>query len=231
MKKIEEAIANFMHCYSEAGRDLPPIDRPRALLKARLSQLAAESPPSVGERLRELVVQRRRWVLISAGLLVVVGISVLQFKISPVNAMSTPDTELTPGLARAVTVQEICSAETAATLHALSPAVVYEVFEQYGIRNPKPRAYEIDYLITPSLGGANDIRNLWPQPYSTGTWNSRIKDALEDHLYTLVCQGKLDLATAQRDISTDWIAAYKKYFQTDRPLPNHATFYKDPPWE
>jgi hypothetical protein len=34
----------------------------------------------------------------------------------------------------------------------------------------------------------------------------------------LVCGGRLDLAEAQRDISTDWIAAYKKYFQTDQPV-------------
>jgi hypothetical protein len=34
----------------------------------------------------------------------------------------------------------------------------------------------------------------------------------------MVCTGKLDLSTAQRDIATDWIAAYKKYFHTDKPL-------------
>jgi hypothetical protein len=34
----------------------------------------------------------------------------------------------------------------------------------------------------------------------------------------MVCAGKLDLSTAQREIATDWIAAYKKYFHTDRPL-------------
>jgi len=33
-----------------------------------------------------------------------------------------------------------------------------------------------------------------------------------------VCSGKLDLATAQHDISTDWIAAYKKCFHTNAPL-------------
>jgi len=26
------------------------------------------------------------------------------------------------------------------------------------------------------------------------------------------------LSTAKRDIATDWIAAYKKYFHSDRPL-------------
>jgi hypothetical protein len=38
----------------------------------------------------------------------------------------------------------------------------------------------------------------------------------------MVCGGELDLSTAQRDIAADWIAAYKKYFHTDRPLVLHS---------
>jgi hypothetical protein len=63
-----------------------------------------------------------------------------------------------------------------------------------------------------------DIHNLWPEPYSSSPWNAHVKDALEEHLHQMVCAGKLDLSTAQRDIATDWIAAYKKYFHTDKPL-------------
>ena len=85
------------------------------------------------------------------------------------------------------------------------------VLEQYGLANADPRAYEIDYLITPALGGADDIRNLWPEPYSTTLWNAHVKDALEERLHELVCAGKLDLATAQSAIASDWIAAYKTY--------------------
>jgi hypothetical protein len=90
------------------------------------------------------------------------------------------------------------------------------VFQAYGIANADPGAYEVDYLITPALGGADDIRNLWPQPYVSTVWNARVKDELEDRLRDLVCGGQLDLAEAQRAISTDWIAAYKKYVRTAR---------------
>ena len=92
-----------------------------------------------------------------------------------------------------------------------------KVFEEYGIVAAEPRAYEVDYLITPALGGADDIHNLWPQSYSDTVWNAQVKDDLEDHLRDLVCEGKLDLATAQREIAGNWIGAYKKYFHTDRP--------------
>ena len=88
----------------------------------------------------------------------------------------------------------------------------------------------MDYLITPALGGSDDIRNLWPQPYSAGVWNARVKDALEDRLRQLVCEGKLDLESAQREIARDWIGAYKKYFHTDHPLVHHLSFVKDRPW-
>jgi hypothetical protein len=46
-----------------------------------------------------------------------------------------------------------------------------------------------------------------------------------------VCAEKVDLQTAQQDIAVNWIAAYQKYFNTDRPLPVHTSFSIDPPWE
>ena len=56
------------------------------------------------------------------------------------------------------------------------------------------------------------------QSYSATAWNARVKDALEDRLHELVCRGDVDLPTAQHEISTNWIKAYKKYFQTDKPI-------------
>jgi hypothetical protein len=38
-----------------------------------------------------------------------------------------------------------------------------------------------------------------------------------------VCQRKVQLTTAQNEIATDWISAYKRYFNTDKPQPNPAT--------
>jgi hypothetical protein len=96
------------------------------------------------------------------------------------------------------------------------------VFEEYGIAGADPRAYEVDYLITPALGGADDIHNLWPHSYSSTVWNAQVKDALEDRLREMVCEGSMDLAEAQREIAGNWIAAYKKYFHTDRPLAEHC---------
>jgi hypothetical protein len=61
------------------------------------------------------------------------------------------------------------------------------------------------------LGGApQNEKNLWPQPRS-GQWTAKMKDDLENVLNKRVCSGKMTLADAQKAISTDWTAAYKKY--------------------
>jgi len=140
-----------------------------------------------------------------------------------------PDPSLTPGATRSANAQAVCAApEESPPVRA---ETAREVFARYGIRNPKPRAYEVDFLITPALGGSDDVQNLWPQPYAEGEWNSRVKDALEDHLRALVCAGRLELAAAQTEIARDWIAAYRRHFRTERPLAGHFSFVKDQPWE
>ncbi|MBV9504070.1 MAG: HNH endonuclease [Acidobacteriia bacterium] len=123
---------------------------------------------------------------------------------------------LTPGVARLSSREQVCSGNQGNN-RQVPAALRRKVFELYGIADANPKAYEVDYLITPALGGADDIGNLWPQPYSATVWNAHVKDELEDRLQNMVCRGQIDLATAQREISSDWITAYKKYFRTDRP--------------
>ena len=120
----------------------------------------------------------------------------------------------------AVTTSEVCGEAAEKTAPVLPVSLKRKVFELYGVTPGRPDAYEVDYLITPELGGATDIRNLWPEPYEDAVWNAHVKDQLEDRLHRMVCHGEVDLATAQRDISTDWIAAYRKYFHADRPIEN-----------
>lgn len=146
-------------------------------------------------------------------------------------AASLPDPALTPGMVLAMDAQRLCARPTGERLpHSIGPALARAVFQKYRIGRPTSGAYEVDYLITPDLGGAHDVRNLWPQPYDNGVWNARVKDALEDRLRELVCAGKLDLQTAQRELATDWIAAYRRHFGRQEPLAEHRRFVKDQPW-
>lgn len=131
---------------------------------------------------------------------------------------SLPNRALTPGMTRPVSVEEVC-AEGDDDLDPEVPASRQEaVFREYGIAmDHSAQDFQVDYLISPQLGGTDDVRNLWPQSYKETAWNARAKDALERHLYQMVCDRKIDLAEAQREIATDWISAYQKYFRTSRP--------------
>ena len=83
--------------------------------------------------------------------------------------------------------------------------------KEYGYPLADIRDYEEDHLVPLCLaGGPQDPANLWPQPRS-GEWNADRKDKLEAKLYRLTCDGKVLLAEAQREIATDWTAAYRKY--------------------
>jgi hypothetical protein len=101
----------------------------------------------------------------------------------------------------------------------VSGGLQQRVFKEYGIAGAPTARYEVDYLITPGLGGSGDIRNLWPEPRYDTVWNSFVKDQLEEYLHRAVCGGRVSLPIAQREIASNWIAAYKKYFHTDHPLP------------
>lgn len=147
------------------------------------------------------------------------------------NTGPLPDAKLTPGATRMISREQVCAVTSEEETRRIPTAIAQQVFARYEIRDPKPRAFEVDYLISPALGGADDVRNLWPQPYGEGMWNARVKDALEDHLREQVCAGRVDLSEAQSAIAHNWIAAYRKYFRVTAPIAAHALFVKDPPWE
>jgi hypothetical protein len=220
-QEMETAIGEFMR-FQRAVFDhqLPPSDGPRALLKAQMTQLGS-TQADPWERWFRFFSRRLSWMAV-AGALVLGGTTYVGFRTwwpqdsARLVAVTTPNPALTPGATVLADKREVCS-ETRAKNKDVPVALRNRVFDEYGIRSADPRAYEVDYLITPALGGADDIHNLWPESNRASLWNAEVKDSLEDHLRDLVCDGKLDLATAQREIAGNWIEAYKKYFHTDRP--------------
>jgi hypothetical protein len=228
--EIESTIADFMRTQRQyVDSQLPPIEGSRALLRARLSEAA--SKPRVRSQhwfIRLKVVEITEVLLCGALLILAVSGKYLFHHtalrtVSPFTAPfekgEVPNPGLTPGTTRTVAIDEVCSMPHEQVVVEVSPQLQQRVFQEYGIVNPRPNEFEIDYLIAPGLGGTEDIQNLWPQRYTSQTWNAYAKNSLEERLHQLVCAGKLDLTTAQHDIATDWIAAYKKYFHADRPLP------------
>lgn len=121
------------------------------------------------------------------------------------------DSSLTPGAVDPnATLEKVCTVGYTRTVRNVPESLKTRVFLNYKT-NKYAQKYEIDHLISLEIGGSNDIKNLWPQPYTTTPWNAYKKDALENRLHKLVCEKKITLQEAQDAIRTDWVAAYKKY--------------------
>ena len=239
MAQLESTIAEFMQVHRQAlDPQVPPIDGPRLQLKARLAELARNAQQSERSSLLSALPLRRLAYVCALTVFVVLGARMLQHRvaenrITPTeNADMLPNPRFTPGATTAAAVGSICSMGDDEVVAPVSGGLRQKVFEEYGIAGAPATNYEVDYLITPGLGGADDIRNLWPEPRYDAVWNSFVKDQLEQYLHHAVCGGNLSLPVAQHEIATNWIAAYKKYFHTDYPLPAHlelsAAIISDP---
>jgi hypothetical protein len=77
--------------------------------------------------------------------------------------------------------------------------------------NPET-GYELDHFISLELGGSNDHRNLWPQPYhpAGGQLGAHDKDDVEDYLKSQMCSGKMTQAEAIQQITTNWVTIYNQ---------------------
>lgn len=137
-----------------------------------------------------------------------------------------PDHRMTPGainpnVRQANISQTVCSKGYSKSIRPpanFTNRLKKQQIREYGYADRNPKHYEEDHLIPLSIGGApEDPRNLWPEPRES-EWGAEKKDQLEFVLYKMVCAHEISLADAQREIATDWIAAWKKY------VPSHQKY-------
>jgi hypothetical protein len=234
--ELQKTIADFVHAHhAQFDSSLPPIDGPLAILRAQIQQINARPKKSLFHAWRDASMVARTWsaatvicTLVATMALLVVVQRNWQAGTGPTDAripeISRPRRNLTPGETVSATKEDVCAADFP-TENTIAPprSMKRRVFERYGMPNARSEDFEVDYLITPDLGGAMTIRNLWPQPYHNTDWNARIKDQLEKRLRSLVCSGQINLATAQQEMASDWITAYKRYFHVNSPVNTSRT--------
>ena len=129
-----------------------------------------------------------------------------------------PNPGLTPGDVFPVTAADICVPGYTKKVRDVPAEVKRQAYARYGVRTHEPGEYEVDHLISLSLGGSNSIRNLWPESFRTSPWNAYVKDDLENELHRRVCAGTMNLAEAQRAIANNWVVGYRHYVHST-PLP------------
>jgi hypothetical protein len=129
------------------------------------------------------------------------------------NAAIRPDTKLTPGEAQPRSIcdkEQVCEFGYSKKHRYVRGEMKHRAFDRYAIPYDTTH-YEVDHLISVALCGTNNIGNLWPESRCVLSCNAQDKDSLERRLHDLVCDGTIDLETAQHDMATDWVAAYQKY--------------------
>ena len=130
-------------------------------------------------------------------------------------AGALPNPKLTPGVARQVTQDTLCTSSTKLVRHTTSETKK-QVYAEYGLKptlgdncsGPSHSCYEVDHLIPLEAGGADVKSNLWPQKYD-GSNNAHDKDKLENFLHKQICENKMTMQQAQTCIAKDWIACKK----------------------
>ena len=121
-----------------------------------------------------------------------------------------PDPTLTPGdTLPGATADDVCTPGWATEHRSVTESMRYQVYAEYK-RTQGPTCCEVDHLIPLELGGSNEIKDLWPQPYDPrpGAYE---KDSLENELHKRVCKGEMPLADAQKCIESNWVECWKKY--------------------
>ena len=141
-----------------------------------------------------------------------------------------PNPLLTPGDVYTTDANVACNAHTGSekdSIRSVPSSVAKQVYKNYGILNHTGYCGEIkfgcetDHLVSLKIGGANSIKNLWPQSYG-GKQGAFMKDTLEKRLIARVCRTskkhpiKLDIKVAQKVIAENWISAYQKYVVEDQ---------------
>lgn len=132
---------------------------------------------------------------------------VLLLCVSTLAQADMPNASLTPGAVAETDSRIVCAYGYASEHRKVPYAERDAVYREYGIprgtRYASPRrGYRIDHLVPLELGGANTMRNLWPQRYA----DSKVKDRVEDALHTAVCyQHVLTLEQAQAAIARNWM--------------------------
>jgi hypothetical protein len=120
-----------------------------------------------------------------------------------------PDHDCTPGsIFASTTLEIICTQGYTKTVRNVPVALKKQIYTMYGISYPQAAgSYEADHLIPLELGGSNDIANLFPEAANPRP-GFREKDLVENYLHNEVCARHIDLAAAQIQIATDWLAVY-----------------------
>ncbi|MBV9973063.1 MAG: HNH endonuclease [Candidatus Eremiobacteraeota bacterium] len=117
-------------------------------------------------------------------------------------AQMLPNNQLTPGAVATASAADVCLPYYSSRhVRHVSTQLKHQVYVEY-FGNYR-RGYVIDHLVPREIGGADELRNLWPQPRA----ESKVKDRIENRARFEVCDEHRPLSDAQRAFMRDWRSA------------------------
>jgi hypothetical protein len=137
--------------------------------------------------------------------------------LATISGLPAPDRDCAPGVAvndiTPTNVADTACTASFAKQHRISAASrsrdLAELLRAYGLRSGPKQRYQLAFVIPPALGGANDLRNLWPMPVKAGTGQT-VHDRVLETVTDSVCGKHTGLQAAQFAVSYSWPAALQR---------------------
>jgi hypothetical protein len=138
--------------------------------------------------------------------------------VAALGGIAFPNRSLTPGatdprVTQADLAQTICTSGYTTTVRppeSVTEAIKVRAMAAYHLGGSLS-SYELDHLIPLELGGAADVRNLWPEPWERRGdrvagpgGGAESKDQVENAANRAVCSGRISLAAAQQAMAANW---------------------------
>ena len=124
-----------------------------------------------------------------------------------------PDPVLTPGVVASTDTVLVCEKDYPARSRNVSNTKKNKVYQAYKVKKELCiKGCKIDHLIPLSIGGSNDIANLWPHEYGAD-WTVFEKTRLEVRLRKEVCTGKMPITEAQECVRKDWTQCFSRFYE------------------
>jgi hypothetical protein len=121
------------------------------------------------------------------------------------HAQSESRSPVSPGAYfSALTKTRICADDFRTDpIRDVSTSKKHAVEIEYGMAAmPYGKTLEIDHIVSPELGGSNDIANLFPEKRDVSP-GYKVKDKLENKLHDFVCDGKRTLSSVRKGIASN----------------------------
>lgn len=136
--------------------------------------------------------------------------------VKTIHACFFPIDSITPGMVNEeVTVADLSKPSFIKDARKVSEEIKLDVLKAYDIPHSDRDLYEIDHRVPLECGGANDIKNLWAQPWHINVngkdMGAKCKDRLENKIHQMIITGKIGLKDGQELFLSNWTEGYLKY--------------------